>query len=118
MKKAIILAAALTLTACGTVTSQINAVHAQVTAKVKTDFNSVKSVGVAAKNQQLVDCADAILTEQLPPLEALDQVQVAGVFSTIALADAKAEALKFKQDVVVKCSVFPRLLAQFGLLGH
>lgn len=116
MKKVIILAAVLTLSACGTLTRQINVVHAQVTAKIETDFNSVKEVGIASKNQQLVDCADTVLTQQLPPLKALDQVQVTGIFSTIALTDAKAEALKFKQDVVVKCSVFPHLLVQFGLI--
>jgi len=107
-----------TLTACGTVTQQINAVHLQVVSKIKTDIASVKEVGVASKNQKLIDCADAVLADQLPPLEDLDKVQVTGIFSSLALADAKHEALKIKPSVAEKCSFFGWMLGQLGLLGQ
>jgi len=116
MKRTLTLATlTLCLTACGTVTQQINAVHLQVVSKVKTDIASVKEVGIASKNQKLIDCADAVLTDQLPPLEDLDKVQVTGIFSSLALADAKHEALKIKPTVAEKCSFFGWMLGQLGL---
>lgn len=117
MNRIAILAFSLTLAACGTVTQQFNAVHAQAVGKLKADIQSVKDVGAAAKNPQLIECADAVLTNQLPPIEALDQVQVTGIFSTLALADAKHEALKIKPVVAQKCSGFGWMLGQLGLLG-
>lgn len=117
MTRIAILTLALSLTACGTVTQQINAVHAQATGKLKADFEGIKEVGIAAHDQQLIECADAVLTDQIPPIEALDKVQVTGPFSAIALTNAKHEALKIKPSVAQKCSPFGWLLGQFGLIG-
>lgn len=109
---------ALTLAACSsTLPTQINAIHQQTTAKLKTDFQGVKAVAVASNNPQLAECADAVLADQLPPLEALDNVQATGVFSALALADAKVQALKLKPSVAQKCSLTGWVLQQFGYLG-
>lgn len=118
MKRLAIIALSLTLAACGTLTRQINTVHAQVTGKLKADFVSVKEVGVASGNADLTGCADAVLSVQIPPIEALDHVQVAGAFSTLALVEAKREALKIKPVVAQKCSAFGWLLGQFELISR
>jgi len=118
MRRLAIAVLALALTACASFNlPQINALHQQATAKLKADFQGVKAVAVASNNPQLSDCADAVLNDQLPPIEALDQVQVTGVFSALALADAKAQALKIKPSVAIKCSAQGWLLGQLGLLG-
>lgn len=117
MKRLAVLVLAVTLAACTTVTQQINAVHEQVTGKLKADFEGVKEVGIASHDQQLTECADAVLADQIPPIEALDKVQVSGPFSTIALTNAKHDALKIKPSVAQKCSLFGWLLGQFGLIG-
>ena len=118
MTRILTLVLALSLAACGTVNlPQLTVIHQQATAKLKADFLGVKAVAAASGNQQLSDCADAVLSDQLPPIEALDSVQVTGIFSALALADAKAAALKIKPSVAVRCSAQGWLLGQLGLLG-
>lgn len=117
MKRLIVVALiAVLATACGTVTSQFNAIHMQATSKLKADIQGVRAVGVASGNKQLVNCADAVLTDQIPALEALDTVQASGVFSTAALVNAKREALKIRPSVVAKCFTFDWFMV--GLFGQ
>jgi hypothetical protein len=119
MKHLAILGISTILAGCGTtLTPQLNALHTQVAAKFKADIQGVKAVGIASNDSALIDCADSVLTDQLPPIEALDNVQVTGVFSAIALANAKHEALKIKPSVAQKCSAEGWLLARLGLLGQ